>query len=275
MRDYHEFVKEAATRWKKEFANLSSMNQRKLMRNYVDQEKVVAGLERGNQNLIKKLNPQIISNHNIPAVGKFVRNHFSSDVQKKILGEDAVNMQKDLFSKIPLLKKYPEKAVEKLNQVVVRAAAHLNPASAMQLTQDGPAAVIGFKKDRKNPNAVKTTSRRLLPILQKGLPSSKTGLSKFDRRALDAVALRHELDEVRSIRNHGRITGYASHNAPDVIHRESANIAFLPKGVKRTFVNVRSGGGERNNLAANGVQYGASPYFDKKKALAHVKEFRK
>ncbi|MBR5607603.1 MAG: hypothetical protein IKW44_04365, partial [Bacteroidaceae bacterium] len=249
LRDYEEFVKEAATRWKKEFGNLSNQNRRRLMRQYVNKEKIVSGLEKGNQNLIERLGVQVTSNHNIPAVGKFVRNNFAADTQKKVLGDDVFNSQKDLFSKIPILKHHQDKAVEKMNKGVIRFAAHLNPAGTLQFTQDGPGMVVGFKKSRKHPEAMKTTSRRLLPMFQGGLPKSKTKLSPFDRRALDAAVLRHELDEVRSVRNHGKVTGYASHNAPDVIHRESANIAFMPKNVKRAFINARARIGEKTNLA--------------------------
>ena len=95
------------------------------------------------------------------------------------------------------------------------------------------------------------------------------------------MVLRHELDELRGSKNKGiiinggRHKGYYSHISPDVLHRESSNLAFMPKGTKEAFIRMRNYTGEAQDLyRGGGIRYGNSPYYNKSKANTHHIKFK-
>lgn len=282
MRDYDEFVKEAATRWKKELGNVSAKSE-KILRKQVAKpaQDYIAGLERGNEALIKKLGVQTASHRDGKTISKFLREKVD-----------------------PSASKAETRFETKIRQ--------MSGASSTPSQVDDSSLIVGFKNRNLHPDRKKVTSGKVVSLFKKrgdGNPVLKRlPLSSQNRRAFDALTLRHEIDEARSIKNHGLLMGYESHNAPDVIHRESANLALMPRRVREMYTGARKEkpvikpkrlrdfvdkkvsniqddntrevirkllyrGGEANSLASQGIKYGGSAYYDKKKASKHVHDF--
>ena len=273
MRSFDEFIgmdKEAAARWKKEFGNLSEGAKDTLKKNVAkSSEDMVRGLERGNSALIEKMQKsgdlnKVVSHRNTPAIYKHIRGGIGKEINP-------------IYSYIGA----------KVSQI--------NRAGTSSGTTEGKNnLVLGFKADSKDKDRYKLTSSKIKRMFY--TKDAELGkMSKGDKRAVDALILRHELDEARSLAKNGiHVGNYSSHNAPDVIHRESANLALMPEKVKRAFTGLRKEnsmtknklvkkiiggdvvrGGEVESLAKRGIKYGDSPYLDKKKMKSHVNDYLK
>lgn len=262
--------KEAAARWKKEFGNLSETAKDTLKKNVAkSSEDMVKGIERGNKELIRKLGEKgqlkgVVSHRNLPAIYKHIKQGIGKNDGRA------------------------------MNIVRTIEAALSGPATlwSERHNDGGTKLISGMKKSILNKDRYKITgaAKRSLYIKDKELGR----MSRSDKRAVDAITLRHELDEARSMSKRVNEHPYSTHNAPDVVHRESANLALMPEKVKRAFTNMRKDhsfskhdfinqaadsvygghrvGGEYENLGKRGVKYGDSPYLDKRKMRSHAND---
>lgn len=249
MRSYDEFCKianeidfekEAATRWKKEYGNLSEDAQRTLKTHVAKSSRSIArGIEQGNSNLMKKYNIGFVPTDDKKKVSNYL-SHNSNYSQYQI------NQFAD--------KQHDVKPTSKILKLINKGRGDERRMPVIQ----------GFNKKRQINN----------------MDGYLEGLSKSERRAFSAVSLRHEIDEYISALKHGKAYdkngnrfAYKGHNAPDVIHKESANIALLQDNVRDALKKARKDK-EAHDLALYGVNYGKSPVMDHKKSNRHVADFQ-
>lgn len=243
MREFDEFVKMAATRWKKEMGNLSE-ESREILRNKVAKppEEIVKGIERGNLNLIDDLGVIVTNN----------RRHV-----KNALKDNTPFSRKDRNLAAGIIM---------VSDPVTYTAAKLD--GLQDNTSNKHGIIAGFKKVSDPDTRYKIKNYRPLKRIY---PNAS---SDFEQRAADAIMLRHELDENRDSMQYGAGHKYGTHNSPGVIHRESANLALMPKEVRDAFTKIRQQGIEEADMGEHGVEYGKSPYYDKAKSKTHVANYR-
>lgn len=110
----------------------------------------------------------------------------------------------------------------------------------------------------------------------------KGELSGRDKKDFSVLALRHELDEGRSLikrKTKGNLleSRYAGHTDPHALHRESANLAFAPDTAKRLTLAGRSKAGDAGKMEEDvkaltpntKYKYGDSPYYDRRVSKKH------
>lgn len=270
--ELNDMVKEAAPRWKKEFGNLSSEARKTLRNNFVDPERYVNGLQKGNENLIKKMNVTVVPAGDKKALKK-AYNHkvWDGEAVRKMYAAQGINMDE-----APWLIKTIAKGAVKTFPMLARHA----------LNKDGGPSAIAASVYTKSPvianyDLASDVSNKKFADIAKHFVKRKSNNTDLDRRGINAMVLRHELDELRGSKNKGitinggRHKGYYSHISPDVLHRESSNLAFMPKGTKEAFIRMRNYTGEAQDLyRGGGIRYGNSPYYNKSKANTHHIKFK-
>jgi hypothetical protein len=260
--ELNDMVKEAAARWKKEFGNLSSESQKILRDNFVDEERYVRGLQKGNENLIKKMNIKVLPTF-------FTKRRIKKEgIDVKAMGE---NLKKDNLNFDPYK--------------VLQRGKLSGPMNFVHAAKTNTPVIRGLNLKRKVPSLLfEAMARGISHIEAKRNPEITQYKGKgLDREAFNAITLRHEIDEIRSKRNNKKTPKeYYTHQAPDVLHRESANLTFMPKSVRDTFTILRGTPtpsnpvSEKSSLKTDGdIHYGESAYFDKKRAKKHLEKLLK
>ena len=225
-------LEKLATRsWKVNLANLGSKSLKKLERSGVlDREKELAGLTEGSDNLIKKLNIKEVSPEeaakNIYDMEQLLERPSIADNYERILQRDALArslkssgpaaVMRDYWSSTVGEKVLP-KNIQRLYQIVN--------------TQRGSKV---FHEPLFSMNKV----RRLF----------KSKKQEFADKYTNQLDRRHEIDEIRAKfkdKDFSGKYGYKTHHSPEVLFRESANVAMAPKTAKKDWIKMR------NSLALN------------------------
>lgn len=262
----------AAVKWKREFANLSKDEQQKILSN-TDYERYVSGLEKGNDQLLKRLGAVVIHEGDKKQFKK-VYNHnlYDKDAMwNKIRAARGIGDRKqNLAEKLEAMffyRVYIPRERRKLQRWFSSPGTITSPQPVKH------PVIYNISKDKDK------LTKFGQGIVRMCLGDKKSNqLSNLDIRAINALTMRHELDEIRAGLKVKEPSRYSTgHNSPEVIHRESANAAFMPPLVRELKNKTRTlYGDEAEDLKKNtGIVYASSPYFDKKKSRTHVKNWLK
>jgi hypothetical protein len=207
------FLEKSASKWKEMIlgGGLSGATKDKLLKQYVNPERMIAGLNRGSENIIKSYG------------GSVERSSFLDRI--KALGRG------DIRDPILLV---------------------------------APAATVGSKVYMpKGPFYHFTSPLRI---------KHRSG-DAINNRYLDALTKRHEADEVvagaKSISKQvWSPNKRVRHWSPEVVMRESENMAFAPGAVQKKFTKARKGTGEVQMFKDVGVEYGQKSLYGKQRREA-------
>jgi len=226
-----------ARAWKSNYDKLGDSEKERLIKSNVhNYEREMTGLNKGTEGIAKKYNADIVSNEGFKKA--LATNSFNSPEVKNYLSSGA-------FTK-GQINTYIREGVHK-NQYLTSLDYSGNGRSAMTFGD--------FKKYRGLPGYL---------IRESGIKKVK------DNAYLDAIARRHEADEVRygtksekKKKFHMEVDGanqsttkYVSHLTPRVLVDESKHTAIAPKDVKDFYTNLRTISGEKAGLETLGVKYG-------------------
>lgn len=264
-----EIMEKIATRaWKKHYGELSEASQNKLVDSGVhNYKKELKGLEKGTKEILKKNNIKVRKNPVSRTIGA---------VKSAI---DVTKAQKDnpsTFGKPELIKN-----IKNYTQIISQ-----QPASAtVNFHKDGGNVFYKSRIPQKVEKGSKKTDE-LRSLLYGKIDSgvSTKELSKLDKKYISAVLKRHEADEIRAGKMKdntfvdsiiGKIQKYRTaggHLSPDVLTRESENVAIAPKKAKDFMTKLRTQTGEKGIWEVNGINYGKDAIADKKRVTAMRKE---
>lgn len=221
----------ASRAWKRNFGTLSEEGVKRLKSTGVlNHKKEMDGLNKGTSNMIKEMNLDVSRTGVKKTVGNLLSNF--DNPKLKIKGSGPMSM--------------PSYGGSSRNKV------HL-PSFTKDFSEE-----LGKKRGR-------------VDIAGSG-----------NRKYVDAVVQRHEIDEARAYRKYFKDKGGRnafqnieqvaphtkgnSHFAPDVIFRESANVAIAPKSVKRSMRGMRNYSGElkENDTYLRKLKYGKDAVVDNK-----------
>ena len=260
-----EIMEKIATRaWKKHYGELSEASQKKLVDSGVhNYKKELKGLEKGTKEILKKNNIKVRRNPVSRIIGA---------VESAI---DVTKAQKDN----PSTYGNPElvKNIKNYTQAILS-----QPNAATTSYHKGGGNVF-YKSNI--PHKTEKISRKIdklrAPLFGKVDSGVSTkDLDNLDKKYISAVAKRHEADEIRAGKMKdntfvdsiiGKIQKYRTaggHLSPDVLTRESENIAIAPKKAKDFMTKLRTQTGEKGIWEVNGINYGKDAIADKKKVIS-------
>ena len=262
-------MEKIATRaWKKHYGELSEASQKKLVDSGIhNYKKELQGLEKGTKEILKKNNIKVRKN----PISRFV-----GAVESAI---DIIKAQKDN----PSTYGNPElvKNIKNYTQAILPQPA----AAVTSYHKDGGSVFYKSNIPRKTEKVSKKIDRLRAPLFGKiDSGVSTKDLSKLDKKYISAVLKRHEADEIRAGKMKdntfvnsiiGKIQKYRTaggHLSPDVLTRESENIAIAPKKAKDFMTKLRTQTGEKGIWEVNGINYGKDAIADKKRVTAMRKE---
>ena len=264
-----EIMEKIATRaWKKYYGELSEASQKKLVDSGVhNYKKELKGLEKGTREILKK--------HKI----KVRRDPVSRTIGAVKSAIDITKAQKDNPST------FGEPELAKNIRNYTQAISTQPAAAATNYHKDGGSVFYKSRIPQKVEKISKKTDK-LRSLLYGKIDSgvSTKELSKLDKKYISAVLKRHEADEIRAGKMKdnvfvdsiiGKIQKYRTsggHLSPDVLTRESENIAIAPKKAKKFMTNLRTQTGEKGLWEVNGISYGKDAIADKKKVTTMRKE---
>ena len=259
-------MEKIATRaWKKNYGNLSYENKQKLLNTGVHSyDREHAGLKRGNDALIKKYDIDVRKGlrgklktiletpkrinvgydkimhdsrfaRGLGVDGMVARNTYKSMSPKQIKRQKAYDTIRTIFSDI------------------VPSSAHTF------IKKDAPAGTADKNSITISRDSTKKLANRY-KNMGDGYPKDYTKSKKSHDWAND-IALRHEIDEVRSGYQKNNAKN-SSHNDPSVIMRESENVKYAPRDVRKT-VGILRQNVEAAPYASIGFRYGKDQYTKK------------
>lgn len=257
-------MEKVATRaWKKNYGNLSYESKQKLLNTGVHSyDREHAGLKRGNEALIKKYNID---------VRKGLRGRLKTlaDVPK-IVSTNLKRLKDPKFVKNNNLQANAVKEVLDLPSWQLRLAKiPANFALSKQILTN-PAFGIP-KKDTLTGTAERNTIVKARdPIRSIGRFAKRNNISLFkdytkNKKSHDwanDMVLRHEIDEIRAAHRKKSVARNFGHEDPSVIMRESENVKYAPRDVRKTMGSMRQDL-EAGYYGDNGFHYGKSRYTGK------------
>ena len=262
--NYEDAIMEKiATRaWKKNYGNLSYENKQKLLNTGVHSyDREHAGLKRGNDALIKKYNIDVRQGlrgklKTLAEVPKMVNTNLeklkdSRFVKYNSIPADAVETFKSLSPRQSRLAKIPM-------NIVISKQILTNPAFGMAKkdTITGVAEKNIIIKDR---DPVKSLAK----LGKRGEVRFKDHTkNKKSHDWVNDMILRHEIDELRAGHRKKSVAHNFGHADPSVIMRESENVKYAPRDVRKTMGQMRQQG-EAPYYGDNGFRYGKSRYTGK------------
>lgn len=287
------FEKIAARAWKKNIGKLGDKSLDKLKKSGVlDHSRELAGLKKGTENIVAKNGGIIDTTRN----GKHLKKAFKKTVKEMVGSKDYKQMLADELNidtsklggklKTSLLAHASKKSTNIQGRISRRAGRNLQTILPPDLkgTKKG---VVGAGDMFSKSKGIKD---KLADALTGGMGGFRANIGKdiskkFDREYANAIFARHEADELRTgmkLMRKGKTDQYGkvssptarrrifSHVDPEVLHRESANVAIAPKSVKKGIKNMRNTTGEIDTLKTDGkLNFGESGVFDKYKSKKH------
>lgn len=275
-----EIEKTAAQAWKKNFGNLSEKSIQRLKdAGILDHKKELEGLKKGTENIVTKGGGIIDTTRR----GKHLKRQ-SKQLTKAMDLSESMAILNDLEPN-SLRAKLMGKAAEKFSGMGsgIMRKANRNfitiPPSA-----DGVRGAIGVGDAARRPGL---GGKLLMKAQGMDDPFStfKYMPRKLEKDYANAIFARHEADEFRAAKKLIAKGDYEqigrakvptskrvfSHISPEVLHRESANVAIAPRNTKRFVEDVRTLSFEKDYLKQHGLDYGKSGVFDKKLSAKNVK----
>lgn len=253
-----EIEKIAARRWKRNIGSMDPKDYRRLFdAGVLNIPREIKGLNKGSENIAKRYNAFFDTDGS--KFREYIKKHNPKSDIDKLDYQRKVNSY-GYMTPTPNLK-----SNDRIPIAIGSMAKDLTEEEKQNILNSNINGISNAQKMRDFANRADTTAK-----VRKG--------KKVSEYYMDALAKRHEVDELRSgvkLARKGLGDGgknkYLAHNSPEVIYRESANAAPALPSIRQMMRSIRRK--ERENLAANGVIYGDSGVLQKKNMNRHIKKF--
>lgn len=286
-----EIEKIATRRWKRDIGSLSDASYNKLVNSGVlNHEKEINGLNTGSRNILKRYNGifdrdgSLTENNVLKDIGGkdvFLHDRYKLNNGKRgfIMSSNDSGISKAREALLEATRKSAENESKGFGYL---STIPNNPNEKSVVRKGSWTKNISPEREKELINAFNSQDR---PYVKQRLETVRQMRKNIDKNAtptekkyLDALSTRHEVDEIRAkklARKYNKSEKYFSHLSPEVLFRESVNVASMPPRVRNTIGAMRYSGGEVENMAQNGVKYARKGTLNKSKMRKFINKASK
>lgn len=289
---YNQEIEKIATRrWKRDIGSLSDANYNRLVSSGVLNHKTESdGLNEGSANILKRYNGIFDTDGSLTEnklLSTYGGKDFSlHDTYKIKNGKNGFIMSSNNTgfedARRALRNATRASAEKELDSMGYTSIVPDNPNEKAVVRIGSWTKDISPEREKELINSFEPHERSRVEQDFKNLRHNKRNIrqnaTQADKAYLEALSKRHEVDEVRTKRlgrKYNKAKKYFTHNSPEVLFRESVNMAGTTPRVKGEFGNIRRSTGEIENMANNGLKYTKKGTLNKSKMKKFVRRASK